>query len=270
MNPLVSVVIPCYNQAEYLPETLDSLLTQTYQNWEAIIVNDGSLDNTEQVANAYVNKDSRIKYIRQQNGGLSSARNCGIKIAQGEFILPLDSDDKIAPEYISEAMSAFKNNPALTLVYCKGEFFGTKKGVWEGLYYQGYRKQLLNNSIFCSAFFRKSDWERVGGYDESMRKGYEDWEFFIRLLNGEKEVYQIPILLFYYRIKDVSMVTESKKEETSIEIEAYIYSKHKDIYYEYFKASALRAYRDFERHKLKREKRRKKWYKKLFHKYIKK
>ena len=106
-NKIISVVIPCYNQAEFLPETLDSLIAQDYRDWEGIIVNDGSLDNTEEVALTYLKKDRRLKYIKKENGGLSSARNCGIEHASGEFILPLDSDDIIKPEYLSKAIEAF-------------------------------------------------------------------------------------------------------------------------------------------------------------------
>ena len=101
---MVSVIVPCYNQAIYLPEALNSLLAQTYQCWEAIVVNDGSPDETEKVALEYTWKDSRIKYVFKENGGLSSARNKGIELAQGEFILPLDADDIIHPEYMEKAM----------------------------------------------------------------------------------------------------------------------------------------------------------------------
>ena len=124
---MVSVIVPCYNQAIYLPEALNSLLAQTYQCWEAIVVNDGSPDETEKVALEYTWKDSRIKYVFKENGGLSSARNKGIELAQGEFILPLDADDIIHPEYMEKAMEAFEDNPFLKLVFCRGVFFGVKK-----------------------------------------------------------------------------------------------------------------------------------------------
>ena len=95
MNPLISVIVPCYNQAQYLDECLQSVLDQTYQNWECIIVNDGSPDHTEEVANKWLEKDPRFRYIDKENGGLSSARNAGLKEAKGEWIQFLDCDDKI-------------------------------------------------------------------------------------------------------------------------------------------------------------------------------
>lgn len=108
MNPLVSIIVPCYNQAQYLPEALQTVLEQTYQNWECIIVNDGSPDNTELVAKEWLAKDSRFKYIYKENGGLSSARNVGIENSKGEFILPLDADDKISNNYLEECVLKFK------------------------------------------------------------------------------------------------------------------------------------------------------------------
>ena len=93
MNQLISIIIPCYNQAQYLPEALQSVLNQTWQDWECIIVNDGSPDHTEEVAKEWLAKDSRFKYFAKENGGLSSARNSGLDIANGEYIQFLDSDD---------------------------------------------------------------------------------------------------------------------------------------------------------------------------------
>lgn len=95
MNPLISVIVPCYNQAQYLEECLQSVLDQTYQNWECIIVNDGSSDDTEEIANKWSKNDERIKYIYKENEGLSSARNLGVKISLGEFIYFIDSDDSL-------------------------------------------------------------------------------------------------------------------------------------------------------------------------------
>ena len=108
MNPLISVIVPCYNQAQYLDECLQSVLNQIYTDWECIIVNDGSPDHTEEVAKKWLEKDSRFRYIYKETGGLSSARNAGIKIAKGEWIQFLDCDD-----FISSFASAFIgiNNP---------------------------------------------------------------------------------------------------------------------------------------------------------------
>ncbi len=83
---LVSVIIPCFNQGNFLSESLDSVLTQTYPHWECIIVNDGSPDNTDDIAQLYCNKDKRFRYLQKKNGGLSSARNAGLKVMLGEYV----------------------------------------------------------------------------------------------------------------------------------------------------------------------------------------
>ncbi|MCJ7934334.1 MAG: glycosyltransferase [Chryseobacterium sp.] len=105
MNPKISVIVPCYNQAIYLDECLKSVMNQAHINWECIIVNDGSTDNTEEVAKKWAEKDSRFHYIYKKNGGLSSARNAGLEKASGEYIQFLDSDDMIHPEKFSESLS---------------------------------------------------------------------------------------------------------------------------------------------------------------------
>lgn len=264
---IVSVVIPCYNQAEFLPETLDSLIAQEYENWEGIIVNDGSSDNTEEVALAYLKKDIRLRYIKKENGGLSSARNCGISHAIGEYILPLDSDDIIRPEYIKEAIKAFEKEPHLKLVYCLGYCFGVVTELWD-LVYTDYSSLLLQNSIFCSAIYRKKDWQKIGGYDELMRKGFEDWEFFIRLLDDNSLVYQIPIPLFYYRTKEVSMVTATRTREARMALEDYIYIKHRDKYESHF-GGLFDVHRELVKCRKKIDRHKNKWYRRFFYKYIK-
>ena len=125
-NPIISIIVPCYNQAQFLSEALQSLLEQTYTNWECIIVNDGSPDHTEEVAQEWLKKDERFKYIKKENGGLSSARNAGIEIAKGDFILPLDADDKISQDYILLGLKEFEKDSHLKVVYCKAEKFGNE------------------------------------------------------------------------------------------------------------------------------------------------
>ena len=128
MNPLISVIVPCYNQAQFLDECLQSVLDQTYQNWECIIVNDGSPDHTEEIAKNWVEKDARFRYLSKENGGLSSARNAGIEIAKGEWILPLDADDKIGERYLELAEKEFGKD--YTVIYCEAELFGNETGKW--------------------------------------------------------------------------------------------------------------------------------------------
>jgi len=227
--PKVSVIIPCYNQGPYLDEAVDSVLEQTYNNFEIIIVNDGSTDKFT-VDLLYNYQKPKTKVIHTTNQGLASARNNGIKAAQGDYILPLDSDDKIGREYLAEAVNILDNNPGIGIVYCDAqvlEDFGKK---WD-LPDFSLDKMLLDNIIFCSSFFRKRDWKSVGGYDPGMVYGWEDYDFWLSLLERNVLVYKIPRNLFYYRDISDSMV-RSKSVEQKVAMFKKIYFKHRKLYEE--------------------------------------
>lgn len=227
---MISVIIPCYNQSSFLPETLNSVLNQTYGNWECIIVNDGSPDDTEKIAKEWCAKDIRFKYCSKENGGLPSARNAGILISRGKYILPLDSDDKIHPAYLEKINKAFVENSKFDLVTSRIQFFGTKNTEYVLPIYS-YQKLLVQNCFpHCSAF-KKVDWERIGGYDEQI-KSFEDWDFWIRLLNNSSKVYKIPELLFIYRKHNDG--SQSNKYYTDSKyyygLYDYVYNKNKHLY----------------------------------------
>ena len=227
MNPLISVIVPCYNQAQYLDECLQSVLNQTYTDWECIIVNDGSPDHTEEVAKKWLEKDPRFRYIDKENGGLSSARNAGIKIAKGEWILPLDADDRIGNLYLELASLEF--NKDYSIIYSEAEFFEGKKGRWN-LCEFSVNEMAKQNCIFCSAFFRKSSWEKVRGYDINLIYGLEDWEFWISIIRKvSTNVYKIPEICFYYRVKNVSMIKNLNTDKRKFALD-YISIKHVDFF----------------------------------------
>nr|WP_315149668.1 glycosyltransferase [uncultured Flavobacterium sp.] len=226
--PKVSIIVPCYNQAHYLDEALQSVLDQTYGNWECIIVNDGSPDHTEEIANKWVAKDSRFLYLYKENGGLSSARNAGIAMAKGEYILPLDADDKIAKDYVALAVNSFQVDIFLKVVYCKAEKFENETGTWD-LQPFSLKAMAKGNIIFCSAIYRKIDWERVAGYDLNMNHGFEDWEFWIALLKNGGNVKRLDIIGFYYRIKPNSMVRKLNIEQKK-SLHEYMSVKHADFF----------------------------------------
>lgn len=230
-NRIVSIIVPCYNQARYLDEALQSVMDQTFVNWECIIVNDGSPDHTEEVAQEWVKKDSRFIYLYKENGGLCSARNAGIEIAKGEFILPLDADDKIAPDYVSLAMHSFHQDATLKLVYCKAEKFGDEIGLWQ-LPEFSLKGLSQENMIFCTAFFNRKDWELVGGYDVNMIYGLEDWEFWIAILKNGGTVKCLDQVGFYYRIKSNSMIKELNSEKRKVLFD-YLSTKHYDFFIEH-------------------------------------
>ena len=193
----ISVVVPVYNCEKYIERAIESVIKQTYDNWELIIVNDGSPDNTEEVALHWVEKDTRFIYLKKENGGLSSARNAGIEVAKGEWILPLDCDDKIGSQYLELGSQQF--NSGYTIIYCEAEFFGDRTGEWE-LPEFSLKEFAIQNTIFCSAFFKKLDWVLVGGYDENLKLGYEDWEFWINIAKKNFSVHKLDEVCFFFEV----------------------------------------------------------------------
>ncbi|MCF0201567.1 MAG: glycosyltransferase [Bacteroidales bacterium] len=230
MNDLISVIVPCYKQAQYLPECLNSVLAQTYQNWECIVVSDGSPDNTEEIAMQYVKKDGRFHFVSKENGGPSAARNLAISHSSGKYILPIDADDFIAPEYLSLALDAFSQNAELKVVYCGYADFGANSNVYNDNDFD-YASFIYQNQIFCSCVFRRSDFDRIGGYDEAMKDGLEDWEFLLRLVTKDSDVYRIPEVLFYYRKKESSRNVDMFNNATVLMgCCDYIFAKHFNLY----------------------------------------
>nr|WP_314897214.1 glycosyltransferase family A protein [uncultured Flavobacterium sp.] len=230
----VSVIVPCYNHDKYIGEALQSIIDQTYQNWECIIVNDGSPDQTEMVAKEWCDKDSRFRYLFQENGGLSNARNYGIQNANGIYILTLDADDKFEPTFIEKAQKILLNNQDVGIVCSWGYRFmeGRKFGLFQpnGNTIKDF---LFYNSGIASSLFRKECWEKVGGYDEKMKFGYEDWEFYISVCKLGWKVHVIQEPLFFYRQHHISMRTVALNNYDA-GIKKYIYQKHEELYKEYY------------------------------------
>ncbi len=199
-EPKISIIVPCYNHEQYLSETLQSVLDQEYQNWECIIVDDGSSDNTRNVCLNFCKRSLKFHYFYQDNSGPAKARNVGIAKSCGEYILPLDGDDRISADYLSEAVSVFLENEDVKLIYCRAEFFGANSGEWILPEYS-YKNMLCANMIFCTGLFSRKDFDRTKGYDEEMKDGLEDWDFWLSFLDQSSLVYRLPKIHFYYRIR---------------------------------------------------------------------
>ncbi len=240
MSALVSIIVPCYKQAHFLSEALQSVLEQTYTNWECVIVNDGSPDNTDLVAQQWLEKDNRFQYIYQQNGGLSAARNAGIKAANGEFILPLDADDILHSDYLNKIVPVLESNDRLAIVSCYRYFFiKNRTNIIKEYKASGsnYCDLMFENKLMPSSLFRKQCWEQVGGYDESMVKGFEDWEFWLNVTKRGWEFQFVPAFLFYYRKSKKSMLVDTITNHAEANME-YIFRKHQDIYCRHFDNTA--------------------------------
>lgn len=235
MAPLVSIIVPCFKQAHYLDQSLLSLLTQTYENWECIIINDGSPDHTAQAAAKWLEKDDRFKYMEQENRGLSAARNAGIQLSKGAYILPLDADDLLHPDHLQLIVPILEDQQIAVASSYTDFFINNKSNKVGGLRPKsGKVRDLLHvNQLIATSLYRKSDWERIGGYDETMKKGFEDWEFWLRLLKNGNLYHVVPQSLFYYRKSKKSMLVTTIANH-SIKVKKYIVHKHRDLYIEDF------------------------------------
>lgn len=237
----VSVIMPCYNDGQYIREAIDSVKNQTYSNIEILVIDDGSDDKeTCQILNQL---PSDVFILKSEHLRPAGARNLGIRRATGKYILPLDSDDKIDSTYVEKCVSILDDNEKIGAVYCYADLFGEKSGAWELPQYS-FRNMLIDNIVFVTAMFRKDDWERAGGFDTSMDSGMEDYAFWISILSLGKDIYQIPETLFHYRIKKTSRTTEFLGDiEQTKSIYRKIYYSHQDFYNEHAEEYAI-ALRD--------------------------
>jgi len=226
-NETVSIVIPCYNQAQYLEESVLSAVNQTYEDTEIIIVNDGSPDNTQEVAEKLQKQyPDRIDVISQKNMGLPGARNSGIKKASGRYIVTLDADDILFDNFVEKSLDAIRQYN-VDVVYAGYQGFGASDRVnmWTP-FEQTY--PLYMTPCGQLTLYRKKVWEANDGYKDNMKDGYEDWEFWVNAYKHGMAFKHIPEKLYFYRIKEESMVISARKKD------AYLKSKiamnHPELY----------------------------------------
>jgi glycosyltransferase involved in cell wall biosynthesis len=224
-GPRVSVVVPCWNAGPFLPGLLASLDAQLFRDFEIIITDDGSTDPATLDELAALPKT--VHLVRQENRGLPGARNAGFRAATGELVLPLDCDDRIEPGFLAEAVARLDADPALDFVFSHMRLTGARTGVLERSFNRF--DQLFLNQLPYSLLMRRSAWERVGGYDETMRAGYEDWDFNLRLITSGSAGALIPKPLFVYHVAEGGMLL-SRSARRHGELWSRIRSKHPDAY----------------------------------------
>jgi glycosyltransferase involved in cell wall biosynthesis len=195
-SPLVSIIIPCYNQAQFLTETLESVYHQTHTNWECLIINDGSPDNTEEIALEWCVRDKRFKYFKKENGGLSSARNFGIHKSNGQWIQFLDSDDLIEKDKISHQVRLIEKFSAGILISGYRYFYhsegknnlrilGRNKIIPEVFIQETDTVDLIdlfklrNPFVISAPLYNILIFNLVGMFDENL-DALEDWDFHLR------------------------------------------------------------------------------------------
>ena len=201
-KPLVSVVIPVYNMEEFLEETLDSVLSSDYPNFEVIVMDDGSKDRSLEIAESYKSRYENVRVYTQANSGVATARNHAISKAGGVYILPVDADNRISKELIHSAVDILESDPEVKVVCPRAEFFGDRSGEWV---LPPFSLSLLarKNMMDTCAVYRKSEWERIGGYCAEI-VAREDWEFWISMLKDGVKVVKLPEIGLFYRVREQS------------------------------------------------------------------
>ncbi|MBW4474337.1 MAG: glycosyltransferase [Stenomitos rutilans HA7619-LM2] len=244
----LSIIVACFNDGQFIKEALASAEACPDPIYEILIVNDGSTDpSTCQILNELKNNGYRV--IDQPNQGVAIARNNGIKLARGEYILPLDSDNLLRPAYISKGVEILDRFPDVAVVYGDVERFGegidaSQKLLNFNLDYSsisfdnGFRGVqrvpdfnlawlVRHNYIDACAVFRKSAWEECGGYDANTPFGcYSDWDLWLSIAKKGYRFYHVPEILFDYRIRAISLSTAARSEEKSKVVRRYFASKH--------------------------------------------
>jgi glycosyltransferase involved in cell wall biosynthesis len=227
VTPLVSVIVPCYNSGKTLSRTINSVLRQTWERIEIIIINDGSTDKFTIEQLDFFSTEPKITIYSQSNKGLSSARNRGISISNGEYILPLDSDDWLDNNAIKIMLDAYNKSNLNSIVFSDIKLEGERVGVKET--FCNPFEQLFSNQLPYCMLFPKSVFNEIPGYDETLLFGLEDWDLNIRLLINKYNFVKVNKSIFHYQV-DTSGMFQSVTSKRFGYIFNKIKQKNSDTY----------------------------------------
>ncbi|MCD4694407.1 glycosyltransferase family 2 protein [bacterium] len=231
--PKVSVIIPTYNRADFLREAINSVLKQSFKDFELIVVDDGSTDNTKKIVLDFQERDERIKYYYQKNsGGAASPKNFGIKKSSSDLIAILDSDDKWLSQKLEKQINFLEVNQGVDFIACD-YFLVSKRSAKKDLVKIIRVKNVLENVLMrdyigpgSGMIYRKKVFDVIGGFDEKLKSG-QDWDMRIRLA-GKFKFDFINEPLFYYFIHD-GRITNTLGDDKKNDIN-YIFEKHGELY----------------------------------------
>jgi glycosyltransferase involved in cell wall biosynthesis len=229
-HPAVSIVVPCFNGGRFLDALMISLARQTFRDFEIIIVDDGSTDEVTPRRLAALRDKARL--IRQNNRGPSAARNSGARAARADILFMLDCDDTIEASFLAETVPLLQTAPAdVGMVFTHLRLAGAESGV-VSRYFNRF-DLLFTNTLSSGLVVRKDAWSGAGGYDESMRDGYEDWDFSLRLARAGYRGIEVPKPLYVYHISDEARPSRSSGVDKNLlygELWRQIRTRHKDSY----------------------------------------
>jgi len=203
MPPRISVLMPCFNHGQFIGEAIASVLAQTVQDFEIVVVDDGSTAIETRETLSRLNSP-RTTLLTTANRGLPAARNWAAQHASGEIFCALDADDKLAPTWFEAGLRVLDADPEIAFVSHWLETFGDERWTWTPEACD-LSSLLARNAVNGAALLRRHAFTAVGGYDESMREGCEDWDLWLRLVEGGWKGTIVPEVLFYYRRRADSM-----------------------------------------------------------------
>jgi glycosyltransferase involved in cell wall biosynthesis len=227
----VSVIVTCYNKGKYIRETLDSIRSQTYPNIEIIVIDDCSTDPFTIKTMQSLSETGIKTLLLSENIGVSAARNLGIRSCTGSYILIMDGDDTITPDFIDEAVQVFSERPEIGIVSSQVRLFGLKKGKMN-LLEPTLENTIAQNTMVISSIFRKELFQRTGGFNTDMKEGFEDWDFWLSMMEHDVRIHTLPKAHFNYRITANSRNHLSENELKTLR--RRIYDNHRKLYAENF------------------------------------
>ena len=228
---IISVIIPCYNDGKFVQEAVDSVMQQSLQNIEVIVMDDGSTDKETLSTLQKIDKPG-VKVFFNPHKGVSATRNEAIAKATGTYILPLDADDLLGKHFLEQAVDVFENKPEVKLVAGRIKMFGRRSGI-KPLPPYSFETLLARNTFAVTSLFRREDFLKTNGFNINMKSGFEDWDFWISLMENGGDVAILPVIAVHYRVKKGSR-NFSLNTKYFQKLRRQIYDNHKEAYCRHF------------------------------------
>lgn len=237
--PLVSVIVLCHNYGRFLGEAIESALGQDYPKLEVLLVDDGSTDDSLEVASSF---GDRVRILTQPNQGLARTCNRGVREAAGEYVVFLSADDRLEPSYVSALMAAVQREPEASYAYCSARRFGAESGVAPARPFSAFSLIRGRNYVNGSALTRREAYLAAGGYPEDLGEGaFDDWDFWLTMLERGYRGTYVPRPLLHWRRHESGSKNPASRGSSAVET-ARVRARHVELQRSASGARALAAY----------------------------